>query len=326
MINKDKAEALSKARHKSSMLKNVKDFLVDLLDKQFAKTLNVKVDNLNTTLDKEIAKNTRGLKGRLDQLIKKEPKDIKVDVSVDTVKVSNLKDIEIPIVSIPETIRISNLSEIEFPEQKTSEKPDFSPQVEALGHIEQAVHKVHEYLPTLIPKEFPKIVFPKQTSIKEAKDIVKSIKTLQQTVSDDLLALSKVIKAQEVGGDTNEKGMVEVEVKNFPPQHIPTPVTNISINSLRGIPLSTVVEVGTSPTLLPETALEQRRSMILFNNSGNTVYLGGVDVTTSTGLPLLDQSYSPSLDAGEHMKVYAVAGSANNEVRVFQVSSDKEGN
>lgn len=91
------------------------------------------------------------------------------------------------------------------------------------------------------------------------------------------------------------------------------------------MPRSSLVTVGVTATPLPATPLEQRRSMILFNDSGSVVYLGGADVTVDNGLPVLDQSYSPPIDAGQHMVIYGVASLAGCEVRVFEVSNDSEG-
>lgn len=333
MVNKEKAEALSRQKYTSSILKNFKDFFSSLFASTFSKTLNVKVENLNTKLEKEVAENTRGLKGRLDKLIDKELNLTKLESGIDKLskkefKVDSVvvKDVEIKNFPKPiEEIRVSNLDDIKFPETIKPEKIDFSSLDKTLSDLKSAFNSVSEYLPNLKPKEFPKITIPKTISVKEANEIIQSVESLQKTISDDLLALSKVIQAQESGMSSNDRGEVEVKVSNFPPQHIPTPVTNISINSLRGIPLSTLVSVGTSPTLLPENALSQRRSMLIFNDSGETLYIGGVNVTTSTGFPVLDQSYSPPIDAGEHMKVYGVMASGG-DVRCLEVSNDSEGN
>lgn len=330
---KDRAEAISNQRYTSLVLKNIKDFFSELFDKHFSKTLKVSVDNLNTKLEKEVAENTRGVKGRLDQLIKKNVDLSSIESKLDEIaskeyKVDSVSVGEVSVSNFPEPqkeIRISNLDEIVIPKQKSIQKYDFSNQEESLSRVERALNSIYEYLPILKPQEFPKITIPRKVSIKEAENIIESIESMAKTLSDDLLALSKVVKAQEVGGGMNESGKVEVEVTNFPPQHIPTPVTNININSLRGVPLSTLVTVGTQPTPLPATPITQRRSLLIFNDSGETLYIGGANVTTSNGLPVLDQSYSPPIDAGEYMKIYGIMASGG-DVRVFEVSSDSEGN
>jgi hypothetical protein len=339
----DKA-AVNQKVYLSAVLKNLKDFLTASLASLSKPTYSVRVENQETKLYKEIAENTRGVKGKLiaindtiggktidlkpiegklDKLIAKETSFTTGDtnVNVDKVTVTNLKDIQIPEVVIPKEVRISNLSDIVIPKPEKQQLIDISPLEEAVKGVKQALKSINDYLPRLEPLAFPKIEIPKQVSIKEAQEIISGYEKGAKMLSDDLLALSKVIKEQETGGVATE-----VRVSNFPPQAIPTPVTNININALKGLPKSSSVSISTKATRLPETALEQRRSLIIFNNSGATIYIGGADVTTSNGLPVLNQSYSPPIDAGQYMAVYGISVAGNAEVRVFEVSNDSEGN
>lgn len=327
LIDKD---VVSQKVYISAVLKNLKDFFTDLVVKATSKTLSVRVENQETKLYKEIAENTRGVKGKLvtlseilDKILAK-PNTVtvgEVKAVVDSVKVTNLSDIKIPEVVIPKEVKVSNLADIKFPQPQKAEKVDFSTLEERVKATKSALDKIFDYLPTLKPQVFPKIDIPKQVSVKEATKIIEAVEKGTETLSDDLVALSKVIKSS--GGGVSDG--LEVVVKNFPPTHIPTPVTNFNINSLRGVPRSSLVTVGVTATPLPATPLEQRRSMILFNDSGSVVYLGGADVTVDNGLPVLDQSYSPPIDAGQHMVIYGVASLAGCEVRVFEVSNDSEG-
>lgn len=53
------------------------------------------------------------------------------------------------------------------------------------------------------------------------------------------------------------------------------------------------------------------------NDASITVYIGGPDVSTANGLPILAQS-SRTVDMISGSKLYAVAASGTPEIRVFQ--------
>lgn len=301
----------------------IREYFLDLKTSLLSSTYSVKVSNPQNDEETvkvllEVAKNTRGLKGRLDELVVKE--------GAQTVKVSNLSDIHLPSVSFPARIEVSNLKDIPQPTSTpiTVEKVDISSLEKLLEGLKSSLNDIRTLLPSLksSPISFPTIPepkpFPKTISMAEGKDIEAEVKGLRADVAE----LYKLIDLKEFGGGAAS----EVKVTNFPPQSIPTPVTNISINSLRGLPKATKILVSTTPTALPDTALSQRRSMIVFNMSGNTIYLGGFDVTTASGFPVSDQGYSPPIDAGDQMIIYAVSATPSAEVRVFEVSNDAEGN
>ncbi len=349
-MNTPELDQTKQRRYVSALISNAKDFLTAL----FQSVLQVKVVNPDTNLLKETAENTRKTSSRLKELVEKEVPDTKIDLAPlldavnslavtlkpsDEIKVTNLSDIKTPTLEktdispllkefkdlnnryeVVKEIKITNLADIKL---ETPQKIDISTLEKALAGLKTALSAIYDYLPRLKPQDFPKITFPKDISVKEADKIIKTIEKGTSTLSDDLVGLSEVIKNQE--GFNGEVTLGKVEVTNFPPQHIPTPVTNININSLRGVPKSSVLTVSTQPTALPATALEQRRSLIIYNNSSNMIYLGGADVTISNGMPIPASSYSPPIDAGQYMIVYAIAGSTS-EVRCLEVSSDAEGN
>lgn len=343
-----KKELVNQRLYTSAILKNIKDFFTALFSSLDKKTYKVEILNHETKLYKEIAENTRGVKGKLvtltevisgktvdlskveaklDEIVKK---DLSVsigetNVNVDNIKVTNLDEIKIPTVVIPKEVRVSNLKDIVIPKPEKPQKVDFTSLETRLNGLKSALDRVNDVLPSLKPQAFPKIEIPKQVSVKEADKIIEEYKKGVKILSDDLLALSKVIKAQESGFSTNDRGEIEVSVKNFPPTHIPTPVTNFNINALRGVPKSTVMNVLSTATPIPATPLTQRRSFSFYNDSDNTVYIGGSDVTSVNGFPILAGTYSPPIEAGEHMIVYGIASSSSS-IRVFEVSNDNEGN
>ena len=116
-----------------------------------------------------------------------------------------------------------------------------------------------------------------------------------------------------------------VSVSNFPPQKYPLPVTNININPLRGTAKSRTITVTTTPTPLPDEVLAYRRSLVVYNNSSSTIYVGGSDVSSTNGMPVPASSYSPAFDAGPRMIIYGVTATGSANVRVLELSSDNDG-
>lgn len=111
------------------------------------------------------------------------------------------------------------------------------------------------------------------------------------------------------------------------PQMSTPPVTNVSINALRGVFMATQVTIKGTPTLLPPNNLANRRSMIIYNASANTIYLGGSTVAaagTGQGLPVVTNTLSPSFDAGDNMQLFGIA-TANSVVNVLEISNNNIG-
>lgn|SRR3990167_3160833 len=140
--------------------------------------------------------------------------------------------------------------------------------------------------------------------------------------TDEIVKAVKEIKIEE----PNLNFPDSISVNNFPPQKVPQPVTNININPLRGYIKTTAATVTSTLTQLPTYGvLNNRRSVIIYNNSSNTVFIGGSDVTTVNGIPVVATSFSPVFDAGTRMILYGIAESGNNNVRVCEASNDAIG-
>ena len=251
---------------------------------------------------------------------------------------------------------LANFPKMDKLELKFQEKAD--PAVlDILSNIGTAIALVYKKIPK--PTKFPSILnirgrveIDKPVRIGNLKELEKYFASLEKTFNNLMLAvqsmpqplikLPKIEIPAQVKNDNPElmtlieklhdkldnfqprelKFPTKFEVSNFPPQMIPQPVTNINVNPLQGIVKVTSATIGTSLTQLPSYGqLPMRRSIIIFNNSSNTIYLGGSDVTTSTGVPVLTQSYSPSIDAGYNMILYGIASQAGNDVRVMEISS-----
>lgn len=183
--------------------------------------------------------------------------------------------------------------------------------IQSLEKLEKAIENISIEVPKSKEIKIPE--FPKIIGIKEGEDILKELKDVKKSLD----ALPK--KYPEIDIPKT------VSIDNFPPTHVPTPVTNININPLRGFAKSRNITVTTSLTPLPDEILSYRRGIIVFNNdSTNSLFIGGSDVTTTNGLPVPPKTYSPPIDAGPKLVVYGIA-SASINVRVLEVSNENIG-
>jgi gas vesicle protein len=194
-------------------------------------------------------------------------------------------------------------------------RPDFSPLMKSIMELQKSVttymmdvnsrDKSGELLKTMreINKELKK---PKSDRTEE---IVKAIQSLQF----DPPKFPEEIEMSNL----NELAQL------IPIPKYPNPVTNININALRGYVHTTNQTLTTSRATLPGYGvLDNRRSVMVFNNdSSETIYIGGTGVTASNGFPILSQTFSPSIDAGETMILYGLTSSGTADVRVIEISN-----
>jgi len=96
-------------------------------------------------------------------------------------------------------------------------------------------------------------------------------------------------------------------------------------NSVTNLFLSTSVNVGAAAVQIPAANLANRVSLVLHNNSPNTIYLGGAGVVVgaigvaNSGLPLVaNEKLGIVLSQGANL--YAIAAGANNDLRVLEGS------
>ena len=212
-------------------------------------------------------------------------------------------------VEIPATTRVTGSVKVEnlpapqrFPVEEI---------VSALKRVEASIGGIRLEVPKAKEVKIP--AFPTDISFSEGKDILKALQSLTKKI-DELPKNYPEVKIPR-----------SVEVSNFPIQKVPQPVTNININPLRGFIKSRAVTVTTTATPLPEEVLAYRRSVSFYNNSAQTVYMGGSDVTVTNGIPVPASTWGPAIDAGPRLIVYGIVASSTANVRVMEVSNENIG-
>ena len=91
----------------------------------------------------------------------------------------------------------------------------------------------------------------------------------------------------------------------------------VDVIALRNGINSGTITVSTNATAIPTTALAGRRCIIIVNISANNVFIGSSSVTTANGYQLYVQQ-AISIDAGEQIVIYGIAGSSS-EVRYLEI-------
>lgn len=170
----------------------------------------------------------------------------------------------------------------------------------------------------------PKIEIPKMDM-----PVVKGQKVDMSPVIEAIEGLEKALSGSSKSSDTAllrklvniNQGLLERPVLTTPP------VTNINVNALEGFVFSSDNTVGSNIVSLPNYGqLFNRRALIIYNNSSNTIFIGGSGLTVANGMPIAPSTYSPVIDAGYNMTVYGVASQGGNDVRVMEVSKDQTAN
>lgn len=189
--------------------------------------------------------------------------------------------------------------------------PELAKMEAVLREIKMAIGNIHIEVPKQQDIKIPEM--PKSMSITEGKQIIKALTDVTKKLDE----LPDAFPSFDFPH--------EINVGNFPPQHVPTPVTHISLNSLAGTTKSRAITVGTTPTPLPDEVLAYRRSLVVYNNSNQTLYVGGSDVSTTNGMIVPATSYSPAFDSGPKMIVYGIVATGTANVRTLEASDENSG-
>lgn len=75
--------------------------------------------------------------------------------------------------------------------------------------------------------------------------------------------------------------------------------------------------ISTTAAVIPTTAQTNRRTMLVYNNGSETVYLGGSTVTATTGYPLEPgQEKGFDIDAG--LSLYGITSANSSDIRTLE--------
>lgn len=245
------------------------------------------------------------------------PKETQLSGKVDIGKIDQLLE-----------VTVKNPQKIEFPKSTTLSGPIA---IESLPAVEVT------NFPDLarLINDFQGIIVKAVSTLKF--DMPKSFginAPVEMTGMTDLLAdmeelkkgFNLLIKATQAskGIDPSTPMMVEI-ISDRIPRPVATPVTNISINSLGGFVKSRSVTVTSALTPLPGEVLSNRRNIVLYNNSSQTLEIGGSTFTFGTGMPVPAGTYSPAIDAGPNMIVYGRVTSGTADIRTLESSDIQDG-
>ena len=261
-----------------------------------------------------------------------------------------IQSLTFPSVEIPETVTlnsrqhkeiISSVKEIKFPEfPKFPQKMDVGIG-DALLILEEIVKELGKSKKTEVTGQvnigsMPEInLMPLLKAIREIKiSVPREIsKPSIIDMSGVLLALNElnenVIALTDVNNNTDVVKSLHtlnegIGILIDKPTFVPPAVTHISLNALQGLVKTTTMTVSTSAVKLPTTNLTDRRSIQVYNNSSNILYIGGSDVTTVNGIPIPSSSFSQALDLGYNTNLYGITTGSSN-IRVLEVSDESSG-
>ena len=197
--------------------------------------------------------------------------------------------------SIPKQTVLPKLFQVQGKVEVTKQPPVVVANLSDLGKyfqsLEQRLTVWAQAASTARPPEItiPKFDIPKNDPI-DLSEITTAIRDLE-----------KALQGQEKSSDTAILRRMADTLSEFTsrPTMTTPAATHISLNPLQGIIKTTDNTIGTTLTKLPSYGqLFNRRSIQLYNNSANTVYIGGSDVTVNNGIPVPASSFSTILDIG----------------------------
>ena len=79
---------------------------------------------------------------------------------------------------------------------------------------------------------------------------------------------------------------------------------------------SQITLTGTA-TLLPAVPLSKRRTLNIFNNSNDIIYIGDSTVTTANGFPLYPHA-AMDISIEDSVNIYGVSGGTSSDIRILE--------
>lgn len=81
--------------------------------------------------------------------------------------------------------------------------------------------------------------------------------------------------------------------------------------------LQQAISIGASATKIPTTALARRKSLWIFNNATNVVYIGDSTVSTANGFPLYPHAVM-NIQVEDGIDIYGISSVAAQEIRIIE--------
>jgi hypothetical protein len=83
--------------------------------------------------------------------------------------------------------------------------------------------------------------------------------------------------------------------------------------------LAAAITVGTTAVALPASPLAGRTRLLIQNRGGQSIFVGGSSVTTSSGMEVT-KGATMTLEAGPALAFYAISGSPGNDIRIIEIA------
>ncbi len=96
-------------------------------------------------------------------------------------------------------------------------------------------------------------------------------------------------------------------------------ITTVKVAPMTYSVASTNITVTTTATLLPTTALAGRESVALrLDDTSDTIYIGGSDVTATNGFQLDSSVPAITLDADDTVALYGIVSTGTAVIKVLE--------
>lgn len=327
LLAKPKSNGVAKQNDMRSLITPQRNFILNLFAlarKQLEQALTSLIKNevVNVRLSDEkyftdIAKKIDELNNSIKNLPKIDMGDSPASINIQTMSEKTVARLADQLEQVKKAVLANKptkapaVQQVKILNQQPIQRFPIEEIISALRNVERSIGRLKFEAPKTQEIKFPEM--PKSMSIDEGKAIVKALQELGKKI-DELPKSYPDVQIPKT-----------VSIDNFPPQKYPLPVTNININPLRGFAKSRNITVTTTPTPLPDEVLAYRRSLVVYNNSSSTLYVGGSDVSATNGMPVPASSYSPAFDAGPRMIIYGVVATGSANVRVLELSNENIG-
>lgn len=81
--------------------------------------------------------------------------------------------------------------------------------------------------------------------------------------------------------------------------------------------LQQAISVGLTPTKIPTTTLARRKSLWIFNNALNAIFIGSSTVSTADGFPLYPRGVM-NIQVEDGIDIYGISSVAGQELRILE--------